>query len=254
MQNHRHLLTWLIYAVVVVLVATGLLYLGVPQTALQHDHSYLTVVLLGLYGVAEFAAGRAAWGLSREHRNAIALRDWLRSHPNDGIAVTDSDMSFGDTVVPASSETYRHVTGLYLMAQTEHRVDQSLLLDVLSERLHGRIAAVEFMAGRAVWIGILATILGVILAFWPMMAAGMTVETMRGNLATFFAGIAVAFIPTAASFVIKIALDCSTRILNSAAGEITTELAHLGETVLLPALAEDLYADANGTDDYEAAA
>jgi hypothetical protein len=238
---HKIFLSWLIYLVVVVLIAAGLCYIGIPQIAIVSDHSYLAVLLLGMYGVAEVLSARQAWKMSREQVVATEAADWL--HAND---LAGLEVSVGDAVVLTStanevhlvpqSETAKHFAGLRDMVADGKHVDQGILLDVLAEHLHGRVSLIEFVAGRVVWVGILATILGVILAFWPLLSAGMAVEAIRLKLGGFFSGIAVAFIPTAASFVFKIALDFGTKILTSGAAEIIATVARTSETKILPVL------------------
>ena len=236
---HKVFLTWLIYFVIVILVGAGLCYLGIPQIAIMSDHSYLTTVLLGMYAISEILSARQAWKMSSELLIAQQAKEWLKSNNMVSLVFSDETVLFlsntaTHTVKP--SETANHFIALRDMAANGHKVDQSILLDVLSDRLNSKISFIEFVAGRVVWVGILATILGVILAFWPLLSGDMSVDTIRLKLGGFFSGIAVAFIPTAASFVFKIALDFGTNILNNAADEIVNLVARGSETKILPFL------------------
>lgn len=245
MLTHRVFLSWLIYMVIIVLLGAGLVYMGIPQIAIASDHSYLTLVLLGMYVISEVFSARQAWKISKEHVIASTTNQWLQEHvltsmdvTANGTVILYAKTTAGDvftTVVPAS-ETALHLAGLQDLARGGNHVDQGILLEVLADRLHSRVSTIEFIAGRVVWVGILATILGVILAFWPLLGAGMAVEMIRLKLGGFFSGIAVAFIPTAASFVFKIALDFGTKILTNGSAEIVNLLARMGETKVLPIL------------------
>lgn len=243
MITHKIFVTWLIYAVVVILIGLGLFYLHIPQITIISDHSYLTTVLLGMYGISEILSAIQAWKMSRQQVIADNVNKWLHSNTlidlkvnEDGsVVLISSDKSY---IIP-NSETALHFSALKDMSAGGNHVDQSTLLDVLDDRLHGSVNIIEFVAGRIVWVGILATILGVILAFWPLLSAGMAIEAIRLKLGGFFSGIAVAFIPTAASFVFKIALDFGTKILSSGAAEIANTLARVGETKILPVLQEN---------------
>jgi hypothetical protein len=62
---------------------------------------------------------------------------------------------------------------------------------------------------------------------------------MRANLGEFFSGIAVAFIPTAVSFVFKIVLDFNSRIISSGVRELIDKIACVSEVQLLPFLEQD---------------
>lgn len=116
------------------------------------------------------------------------------------------------------------------------QVEQVMLMDSFEERLYQNTGATEFLASRIVWVGILATIVGVIMAFWPFREAGMSVETMRGNIGQFFSGVAVAFIPTAVSFVFKIALDFNGRIIARGVSEIHEMATKASASYVIPFL------------------
>lgn len=239
MLKHKVFLLWLLYAVTVVLVSAGLFYLGIPQIALLYDHSYLTVVLLALYSIAEGLSARQAWKISSEQLSANMLSEWLDHNVlqsvdagPDGSTILANDN--GGYVIDRSV-TASHVLGLRDMSHSS-KVDQSILLDVMADRLHAGVSTIEFVGSRIVWIGIMATILGVIIAFWPLLGGGLAVEMIRMKLGGFFSGLAVAFIPTLASFVFKIALDFGTQILRSGCHDIVNTVAALSETKILPVL------------------
>jgi hypothetical protein len=194
------------------------------------------VILLIMYGIAEGLSGLEAWRMSKEQVIVNNVSNWLKNHDVatlrtniDGSVIITSP-EYHIHTIPVS-EIAKHYTSLSLMTG---KIDQRILLDVLADRLQSRAAFIEFVAGRIVWVGILATILGVILAFWPLLSAGMAVEAIRLKLGGFFSGIAVAFIPTAASFVFKIALDFGTKILLNAAESLIGVVARDTETKILP--------------------
>lgn len=238
MLTHKIFLSWLIYFVTVILVASGLYYLNIIQLAVLSDHSYLTELLIGMYLVCETLSLRQSWKISKEHVLATNVSNWLKKNDITGIQIGDNDnvtlLSNGNSYIVKSSEVSRHIISLRDMAAGRNRVNATILLDVLESNLFKQVSVVEFIAGRVVWIGILATIFGVILAFWPFRHEGL--EGIKLHLTEFFSAIAVAFIPTAASFVFKIALDFGTRIISSGVDEIVTMLARTGETKLLPIL------------------
>ena len=241
MIKHRIFLAWLLYLVIVTLIALGLCYLGIPQLAIAADHSNLTLALLGLYMMAEGLAGWQAWRISCAVDGIDAMEQWLRTHTLTGLhGYSDGALmlrSYTEFHMVAASPAGQHLNGLQDMAKGVQPVDQAALLDVLSDRLYAPLSLIEFIAGRIVWVGILATILGVILAFWPLLGSGMAVEAIRAKLGGFFSGIAVAFIPTASSFVFKIALDASGKILNGGIGIVINRLTYLSATRILPLLA-----------------
>lgn len=245
MVPHRIFLFWLLYLVIVVFGFACLLYFNLPQIALRYDHSYLTYLLVGLYGLAEAMSGRQAWLLSNENRVADHVIRWLSRHKitkstvkPDGSVVLHSHEP-RHIVIPKSAIA-DHFTLLCIKANAgQRRIRQSMIVDITAERLYDRMMVAEFIGSRIVWIGILATIIGVIMAFWPMIDSGGSVEAMKTNLGAFFGGIAVAFIPTAVSFVFKIILDFNTRIISTGVRELIDKIACVSETQMLPFIDRD---------------
>jgi hypothetical protein len=222
--------------------------LGVPQMALRYDRSYLTLLLFVMYGVAEVLSGRQAWMISENNRVLDRVIRWLSWHKIGHIAIKkDESVQLLEAhattplercVVPASALT-DHLTMLCAKANAGQRsIQQGTMLDVTAERLYARALIGDFIAAQIVWVGILATIVGVILAFWPMID-GVSIDAMRSNLGRFFGGIAVAFIPTAVSFVCKITLDINTRIIVSGVRELVEKITWVAETEVLPFLHAD---------------
>lgn len=242
--THRVFLFWLLYLVIVVFGLSALFYLGLPQIALHYDHSYLTVLLFAMYGTAEVLSGRQAWLISQENLVADRVVRWLSRHKltnttmmRDGSVLLQSDAQ--KTLRVPKSAIGEHIALLSVKANAgQRRIRQNTIIDVTADRLYSRALIGEFIGSRIVWVGILATILGVIMAFWPMID-GVSLDTMRTNLGQFFGGIAVAFIPTAVSFVCKIMLDFNTRIIASGVRDLIDKIACVSETAVLPFLDGD---------------
>lgn len=242
---HRIFLFWLLYSVIVVFGFACLVYLNLPQIALHYDRSYLTSLLLGLYLTAEALSCRQAWRLSSENHIADRAIRWLSRHKlvkttiqRDGSVVLHGTEPH-HTIVPRSAIA-EHFSLLCVKANAgQRRIGQSMIVDITAERLYDRTMVADFIAARIVWVGILATIIGVIMAFWPMIGGGESIDTMKSNLGGFFGGIAVAFIPTAVSFVFKIILDFNTRIITTGVRELIDKIACISETELLPFIDRD---------------
>lgn len=242
-MTHRVFLFWLFYAVLVIFGIAVLFYLGLPQVALHYDHSYLTLLLFGMYGVAEVLSGRQAWLVSWQNQVADTVVAWLAQRRLTGIVVNRDGgvvlSSNGNQLDVPPSAIAEHLTLLSVKANAgQRRIRQNTIIDVTADRLYSRTMIADFLGSRIVWIGILATILGVIMAFWPMID-GVSLDAMRSNLSQFFGGIAVAFIPTAVSFVCKIMLDFNTRIIASGVRDLIDKIACVSETDVLPFLDGD---------------
>lgn len=242
-MTHRVFLFWLFYVVLAVFGLAVLIYLGLPQLALRYDQSYLTLLLFGMYGVAEVLSGRQAWLVSWQNQVADTVVAWLSQRRITGIVVNrDGSVvlsSDGNRLEVPSSAIAEHLTLLGVKANAgQRRIHQHTIIDVTADRLYSRTMIADFLGSRIVWVGILATIIGVIMAFWPMID-GVSLDALRSNLGRFFGGIAVAFIPTAVSFVCKIMLDFNTRIIASGVRDLIDKIACVSETDVLPFLDGD---------------
>lgn len=241
---HKVFLKWLMYATVVLTVALVFMLFGIPQLVFHHDHLYLTSALLAMYLAAEVLAGREAIGLSRETRITEECLSWLKRNPkvfwlaDSGSEATVSVRS-GEFFHIPRSYLYGHLGTLIRKADLSsgHRIDQSLLLDTLADRIEFRSQISSFIGSLIVWVGILGTILGVVLAFWPYVSlTTFDVETLRLHMGEFFRGVAVAFLPTAVSFVFKIALDINHRIVAGGTQDLIDNITVISEAYALPAL------------------
>lgn len=243
-MTHRLFLSWLLYIVVVIFGFGVLLHLGLPQIAIQYDRSHLTYLLFACYLLAEGLSAREVWNLSEQNRIADAAAAWLAKNRCIGVQPNPD----GSTVLTAESPIAGPATFESIPASViaEHfnllankangsRIEQDTLIDITAERLYERASIAEFISQRIVWIGILATILGVIMAFWPMIG-GASIDQMRSNISEFFGGVAVAFIPTAVSFMLKIVLDVHSFIVSYGARRLIDTLACMSESSVIPAL------------------
>lgn len=246
--THKVFLFWLLYFVITVFGWGCLIYLGLPQVALHYDHSYLTYILFGLYISAECLSCRQAWKISKENQIADNAIQWFANnklkntalnsdgsitlHPTENILTHDNFLPY---TIPKSSIA-EHFTLLCTKANAnQKRIRQDTIIYIIADRIYDKAMIAEFISARIVWIGILATILGVIMAFWPMIG-GVSIDAMKGNLGAFFGGIAVAFIPTAVSFVFKIILDFNSKIIGSGVRDLIDKIACASETDLLPVI------------------
>lgn len=231
-RTHRVFLCWLLYATLMVFAAMSAVAAGIPALVLRYDHSHLSVVMVVMFVVAEVFAGRSAWRISDDDKHVTEIEQWLEGQTATITPVLPSSVWVkreGAVYIP-SGIVHEHLLSLQRMSESGKAVDQRFLMEITTDRLHRKASVPEFIGARIVWIGILATVLGVVLAFWPFMTAGANVDQLQGRLGEFFSGVAVAFIPTAISFVLKIALDVSDRILRDGIDDLTERLAHLTET------------------------
>ncbi len=240
--THKIFLYWLLYLALIGFAAVIMVLLGLPQLAFEHDKSYLSVALVAMYFFAEAMSGKQAIWISRQHRNLVETNAWLDGHGLESLTmVSDGSVIMSTkgsswTVIPGPFADLVRSLAMQSANCSKGSINQTALLDAFAEHLERRISIGDFIASRIVWVGILATIIGVIMAFWPFQQAGMSIDAMRSNLGEFFSGVAVAFIPTAVSFVFKITLDLNSKILQDGVSEMVEMATSLSASRIVPRL------------------
>lgn len=240
--THKIFLYWLLYLALMGFAAVVMILLGLPQLAFEHDKSYLSVALVAMYFLAEAMSGKQAIWISRQHRNLLETTAWMEGKQLQSLTmVTDGSVIMGAkgsgwTVIPGPFADLIRSLATQRANGPTRKMDQQELLDAFAEHLERRISIGDFIASRIVWVGILATIIGVIMAFWPFQQAGMSIDAMRSNLGEFFSGVAVAFIPTAVSFIFKITLDLNSKILQNGISEMIEMATSLCASHIVPRL------------------
>lgn len=240
--THKIFLYWLLYLALIGFAAAVMTLLGLPQLAFEHDTSYLSVALVVMYFLAEIMNGKQAIWISRQHRNLTETMSWLDKNQFNGLSVnTDGSVSLS-----SKGSSWKVIAGPFsdlirsLAIQSangpKRKIDQQELLAAFADNLDRRASIGDFISSRIVWVGILATIVGVIMAFWPFQEAGMSIDSMRSNLGEFFSGVAVAFIPTAISFIFKITLDLNSKILQDGASEMIEMATAVSSSHIVPRL------------------
>lgn len=240
--THKIFLYWFLYLVIVVFAGTVSVMMGIPQLVMHHDHSYLSLSIVLMYVLAEILAGRQAIWVSRLHRTVSDSAQWLK----DNKVISIENLDDGSAVLNGKDGSFRIGPGpfadLIISLRDKSRngmggyVEQRVLIDAFIENLDRRTNIGDFIAGRIVWVGILATIVGVIMAFWPFQQQGISIDMMKSHLGEFFSGVAVAFIPTAVSFVFKIVLDFNTKIIQDGISEIIESATIAGTSYIVPHL------------------
>lgn len=242
MVVHKSFLYWLIYISCVIIASASLTFLGLTELVIASDYSRLTLVLIAMYFLAEILAGVQAWSVSKQHQTLTATLRFVERNRLVDVRIAGDSVHFcaeDDTVhILAPSPYARFVIALKHKAENGPKgtINARILLDNLADKLYLKTNIGDFVSSRIVWVGIFATIVGVILSFWPFMTSGFDAATIQRLMPDFFAGVAVAFIPTAASFVFKIALDINTRILAAGVSDTLDAATVLAEAHVVPFL------------------
>ena len=148
---------------------------------------YVVVILLTLTASLQFGLIGLIWVHDVTYLSSVIALAWIFTEAVGGIQLIQ----------------------LYKIDVSTQKIDESALWN--------KHSFVNFMSEIIVAAGIFGTVIGVIVALMPFFAmTSFQLSVIQPQLLHMFAGIAVAFFPTAFSILIKIFLDFHSRLHQSA--------------------------------------
>jgi hypothetical protein len=189
-RDYLPLLRWLILMSLTAFGMAMLWQLKIIQVMLETDKTHISSLILGLFALTSLHCLVQLWHISRELVAARSIQSMLheeRERPS--VAIGDlGRTSKGSTIA-------RHIANLVAKARSQGggRIDQTLLLRVLANQLHGRERLGLFVSEALLRLALLGTALGFILMLIPI--AGLSAfdsETLRKALSGMSGGMAIA--------------------------------------------------------------
>jgi hypothetical protein len=233
------LLQWMIFTGLSVFAAVLLWRYGLIRLMVVSDRTYISSLIVILYIVT---SGHCFWrtrAIAREAETAKRCRAIL-SAP-DGTRALDA----GARALPAGLVT-DHIRNLVTKAATqgEGRIDQTLLLRSLADRLRGSNGFGAFASDTLMKLGLLGTIVGFIIMLAPI--AGLDAAdkvAMKSSMSLMSDGMAVAMYTTLAGLVVSILVRIQYYMLDAATQRVFSDAVMLTETRVTPALERHLERD-----------
>ena len=226
------LLQWMIFTGLSVFAAVLLWRYGLIRLMVVSDRTYISSLIVVLYIVT---SGHCFWrtrAIAREAETARRCRAIL-SAP-DGTRALDA----GTRALPPGLVT-DHIRNLVTKAATqgEGRIDQTLLLRSLADRLRGSNGFGAFASDTLMKLGLLGTIIGFIIMLAPI--AGLDAAdkvAMKSSMSLMSDGMAVAMYTTLAGLVGSILVRIQYYMLDAATQRVFSDAVMLTETRVTPAL------------------
>ena len=204
------MLRWLLFNGVVVFATVLLWRYGLIRLVVASDRTHIAPVIAALYALTSLHNLARAFALSREAAALEVLRAGGGAPP--GL--------FGD-----------HIRALALKTRPGARLDPTLLLRLLAERLSGGLAFGALMGDILMKLGLLGTIVGFILMLGPI--AGLDAEddsAVRAAMGVMSQGMAVAMYTTLAGLVGALLLRAQYAMLEGATVSVFWDFVRLTET------------------------
>jgi hypothetical protein len=218
------LLPWLIFTGLTVFAFVILWYFGLIQRMISGDRTYISSLIAVLYVGSSLHCLWRIVAISREGGAALAT----------GAAVLRDGVAARGTGVVAA-----HIRDLITKAANQggRRIDQTLLLRVLADRLRGSNAFGAFASDTLMKLGLLGTIIGFIMMLAPI--GGLDPENkvaVRSSMSLMSDGMAVAMYTTLAGLAASILLKIQYGFLDSATSRIFAYAVDLTEVHVVSVL------------------
>jgi hypothetical protein len=231
------LLLWMIFTGLTVFAAVLLWRYGLIHLMVASDRTYISTLIAVLYILT---CGHCFWrtrAIAREAEAARRCRAVLVSP--DGARALEPDAQ----ALPAGMVS-NHIKSLVTKATTQgagrigaSRIDQTLLLRTLADRLRGSNGFGAFASDTLMKLGLLGTIIGFIIMLAPI--AGLDAAdkvAMKSSMGLMSDGMAVAMYTTLAGLVGSILIRIQYYMLDAATQRVFSDAVTLTETRVTPVL------------------
>jgi hypothetical protein len=226
------LLLWMIFTGLSVFAAVLLWRYGFIHLMVISDRTYISSLIAIFYVITCCHCFWRTRAIAREAEVARRCRAVLSS--GQGAKGLDADARG----LPAGLVT-DHIKNLVTKAETQGagRIDQTLLLRSLADRLRGSNAFGAFASDTLMKLGLLGTIIGFIIMLAPI--AGLDAAdkvAMKSSMGLMSDGMAVAMYTTLAGLVGSILIRIQYYMLDAATQRVFSDAVMLTETRVTPVL------------------
>ena len=237
-SDRAPLLRWMIFTGFCVLASVLLWHYGLIRLMLASDRTYISAVIGVLYITSSLHCLCRTVAIAREGdagRDAALLL--VKPDAVLSAAAGEATSSGRDALPPGLVAD--HIRNLVLKAEMQGfgRVDQTLLLRSLADRLRGSNGIGTFASDTLMKLGLLGTIIGFIVMLAPIAGLDATDRTMmKSSMGLMSDGMAIAMYTTLAGLVGSILLKVQYYMLDAATALVFSQTVTLTETRVVPAL------------------
>jgi hypothetical protein len=230
------LLLWMIFTGLTVFAAVVLWRYGFIRLMLTSDRTYISSIVAALYVVTSIHCFWRTRSIAREADIGRRCRAILTG-PDRARAL------WPDTNLLPAGLVPDHIRSLVTKAETQGagRIDQTLLLRTLADRLRSSNGFGAFASDTLMKLGLLGTIIGFIIMLAPI--AGLDVGdklAMKSSMGLMSDGMAVAMYTTLAGLVGSILVRIQYYMLDTATQRVFSDAVMLTETRVTPLLERPL--------------
>jgi MotA/TolQ/ExbB proton channel family len=231
-RDHGALLFWMIFTGLSIFAGVLLWRYGLVELMVRSDRTYISSLIAVLYIVTCAHCFWRTRAIAREGEAARRCGAILSAR--DGARALQADAG----ILPPGLVT-DHIRSLVTKSETQGagRLDQTLLLRTLADRLRGSNAFGAFASDTLMKLGLLGTIIGFIIMLAPI--AGLDAAdkvAMKSSMGLMSDGMAVAMYTTLAGLVGSILVRIQYYMLDAATQRVFSDAVTLTETRVTPLL------------------
>jgi biopolymer transport protein ExbB/TolQ len=230
------LLLWMIFTGLSVFAVVVLWQYGLIRLMITSDRTYISSVIAVLYIVTCCHCFWRTRAIAREDEAARRCRAIL-SAPDGAKALDDPARMLPGGLVTDHIRSLVTKAEAQIKAQGESRIDQTLLLRALADRLRGSNGFGAFVSDTLMKLGLLGTIIGFIIMLAPIATLDAADKvSMKSSMGLMSDGMAVAMYTTLAGLVGSILVRIQYYMLDAATQRVFSDAVMLTETHVTPAL------------------
>ena len=226
------LLLWLVFTGLSVFAVVVLWQYGLIHLMVVSDRTYISSLIAVLYVITCCHCFWRTRAIAREAE--VAKRDRAILSAQDGAKALKVD----PRMLPPGLVT-DHIRSLVAKAkaQAAGRIDQTLLLRTLADRLRGSNGFGAFVSDTLMKLGLLGTIIGFIIMLAPIATLDAADKVaMKSSMGLMSDGMAVAMYTTLAGLIGSILVRIQYYMLDAATQRVFSDAVMLTETHVIPAL------------------
>jgi MotA/TolQ/ExbB proton channel family len=226
------LLLWMVFTGLYIFAVVLLWQYGLIHLMVVSDRTYISSLIAVLYVVT---CAHCFWRMRAIDREAeVAKRDRALLSAHDGARALGVDAR----MLPPGLVT-DHIRSVVAKAnaQAAGRIDQTLLLRTLADRLRSSNGFGAFLSDTLMKLGLLGTIIGFIIMLAPIATLDAADKVaMKSSMGLMSDGMAVAMYTTLAGLVGSILVRIQYYMLDAATQRVFSDTVMLTETHVIPAL------------------
>jgi len=226
------LLQWMVFTGLSIFAVVVLWQYGLIRLMVVSDRTYISSLIAVLYIITCCHCFWRTRAIAREAE--VAKRDRVILSAQDGTRALEADAR----MLPPGLVT-DHIRSVVTKAkaQAAGRIDQTLLLRSLADRLRGSNGFGAFVSDTLMKLGLLGTIIGFIIMLAPIATLDAADKVaMKSSMGLMSDGMAVAMYTTLAGLIGSILVRIQYYMLDTATQRVFSDTVMLTETDVIPAL------------------